>query len=765
MATNLQKSARQEKLHAFRKQASNNELASYFIDKMFGEMSDSAQDVLAGIITTSIQRYANVPEIKAHVGGSDINLHLDAIINAFPTFIFLLSNQFGEQEEFYDHAKDLKIVGIASMMTKNPAHQSHVRLFLEHIDPNDDLKTLIDKVSDQNSDLSYFPRVLNKDFQMFRRTYKDMKPTQNIHELIDLLFSFQGLLQVFLRYYFNLLRHAQTDAIAVHIDRIFNGLFAAFRLQEIKYWNSYRDSSKIQNELIQTIRLDITRKRHPVLRRQIFETLKNYHPIIKDARTHYSDSNVRQFLASQVDDFVAFSTIKQAVFLDTIQKCKGRSNVVYLLTQILSRDGKKLVQLQNHLNKLGEKANQELLQLVNHLVGKMSSTMKRENVQSANKTNMGVVLQTAESLRRSQAQKRLKDREKARGMSVDQVSKVMDTRLNKLKIYVQKTGVATQGTVSENLVRFNESATPLMGKVAAADQPKMVAKFKAESAEMLQDLSNSGNLTASEVNKYKSKVQEISLELNQTDPARRADAINEIGITISNASIESEKRKETSPNQTDQDRPPASYAQDRPPASKPEPKLILTKSQTSDFLQSNLTTLYERAKTEGALTDDNVSNHLTQYTSAAREILIEIPAERQAAALNEFKASTSAILDDIVEKGYLPKEQIEIFVNDIQTDVQNLNSTPAEQRADLISQIGITLTEASQASSNAQGTSFDSKITDAFARIPSAGRGPKAMTHDKVTQYLKDYMTRLYERVKIEGALTQDKIAGNTLVF
>ena len=198
-------------------------------------MSESAQSQLAGLILSSVKRYNQLPEIKAHVGGSDYGLLLDAIIKAFPSFIFNLATQLGEYEEYYEHAKDLKLIGIASVLTQHPAQQSCVRLFLEHIDPNDDLKTLVDKVSDNNSDISYFPKVLQKDFQLFRRNYKDLKPTQNIHELIDLLFSFQGLLQIFLKYYFNLLRQAPTDAVAVNIDRIFNGLFASFKLQEIKY--------------------------------------------------------------------------------------------------------------------------------------------------------------------------------------------------------------------------------------------------------------------------------------------------------------------------------------------------------------------------------------------------------------------------------------------------------------------------------------------------------------------------------------------------
>ena len=711
-------------------------------------MPPDAQDDFARVISSSLRRYAQLTEIKPHIGGSDYTLQLDAIINAFPTFIFLLSNQIGENEAYYEYAKDLRIIGIASNITKHPAQQSHIRLFLEHIDSNDDLRTLTEKASEQNADTSYFPKVLQKDFQLFRRNYKDLKPTQNIHELIELLFTFQGLLQLFLKYYFGLLRQAQTDAIAVHIDRIFNGMFAALRLQEIRYWNNYRDSSRVQNELIQTIRLDIHRKRHPALRKQIFESLKNWHPIIKDARTHYSDPNVRASLSAQVDDFVAFSTVRQSLFLGTVQKVKGRSNVIYLLTQLLSRQNKKLLQLQNYLNQLEDKANQDILQLVNHLVGKMSSTSKKENVQSAKQASVGVVLQTAESVRRSEAQKRLKEREKARAMSIDQVSKLMDKRLNKLNTHVKSIGIATQGTVSENLVRFNQSAKPLMDKVSIKVQPQLVEKFKTESTDMLQDLASNGRLTSGEVNHYKTQVDEISLQLNHTDPTRRAEAINRIGITISDASIKSEKRKGKAGDQQSQGSPAETV-----------PKKPLSGGQVSSFLKGQLTTLYEHVKTDGALTDNQVSNHLSQYTAAAQEIMIEVPVEKQSDALNQFKVSTGRIIDDIVEKGFLPKEKIEIYVNDIEANLQNLKSANDTQRSELISQIGITLNEASQASEKAQGTAFDTRITAAFDNLPSVKQSPKAMTQDQVTQYLKDYLKKLYERVRIEGALTQDKIA------
>ena len=406
------------------------------------------------------------------------------------------------------------------------------------------------------------------------------------------------------------------------------------------------------------------------------------------------------------------------------------------------------MQLQNYVKGLGERANQDLIQLVDLLVGKMSSTMKRENVQSVKKSEMGVVLQTAESMRRSQAQKRLKSRQQARAMSIDQVSKVMDKRLQKLNIYVQNAGVETQGTVSENLVRINLTATPLMGNVSAEEQSKMVQNFKTESATILQELAKSGNLSVAEVNKYRTEVKEIAIQLNHTDPTRRTEAINQIGIKLSDASIESEKRKASGSNL-----PPQKFK--APPA----PAKLLTSGQVSKFLESSLTTLFEKVTEDGSLTDDGVSKHLSQFAGAAQEVMIEIPVERKAEMLNEFKNNTNKILDDIVEKGYLSNDKIDIFVNEIHTDLHNLNDASEQQRADLISQIGITLTQASQDSARAQGTHFDTTITSAFANIPSVGNGPKAMTQDQVAGYLKNYMKKLYERVKVEGALTQDKIA------
>jgi hypothetical protein len=227
-------------LEALKQQLSNNQLATYYAEQLFSSMSEAIKNELTEILQSTIRKYTSLPVISAVLDSStDVGSHLQAIFDLFPASFFLISNDLYQDPEHFKSAKILQLAGIASSLTKSPNQNSHIRQFVDSINPADTQEDLIQKISDQNTDLSYIPKIINTDFKIIRKKYKNQVITKDIHDLIDMVFGFQGLLQIFLKYYFELICAAGSDDTAQHIDNIFSNLFATLKYQEIKYWNNY----------------------------------------------------------------------------------------------------------------------------------------------------------------------------------------------------------------------------------------------------------------------------------------------------------------------------------------------------------------------------------------------------------------------------------------------------------------------------------------------------------------------------------------------
>jgi len=532
-------------LEAFKQQLSNNQLSGHYAEQLFASMDKTTMEELTGILQETIQRYASIPVISGVLNDStDAASHLQAIFDVLPLTFFLISNDLYREATHFKSAKLLQLTGIASIITRDPNQNAHVRLFVESIDPDDSLEDLVKKIQDDSSNGSYIPKVIFNDFSQIRKKYKNLIITKDIHELIDMIFGFQGLLQIFLRYYFELICAAKSDAAAQLIDIIFSNLFATLRYQEIKYWNNYSDSRTLQNEIFHIIKIDGPSQRHPVLRKHLFDSLKQYHPIIKDARSHYSAPDVRQMHMGQLDDYNSLSIPRMAVLLRSVSRCKGKSNLVYLLSQTLKSQNQKLFQLNEYVQAEEFQKDKELVELIQYFVDKLSSTQQRANRQSSRSTDMGTVIQTAESLRRLKAKKMLKEREAKASLSYDQVTRLMKEKFKKMYSQAKSSGGLTANSASDHLTTFAAIAQPLLLSPVGAPRQQAVQEFNLSTQEMLKGITDQGHLTAKDAKEFNLKISAINKQLSAASPETQAEIMEKIGITISNAANRSQKRYE-----------------------------------------------------------------------------------------------------------------------------------------------------------------------------------------------------------------------------
>ncbi len=724
-------------LEALKQELSNNQLATYYAEQLFASMSEGIQNELTEILQSTIRKYSSLPIISAVLDSStDVGSHLQAIFDLFPATFFLISNDLYQEPEHFKSAKLLQLSGIALSMTRSPDQNSHIQQFVDSINPADTHEDLIQKISDQNTDLSYFPKIINTDFKLIRKKYKNLVITKDIHDLIDMVFGFQGLLQIFLKYYFELICAAGSDDAAQHIDNIFSNLFATLKYQEIKYWNNYSDSRTLQNQLFSIIKMDSPSQRHPVLRKHLFDSLKQYNPVFKDARSQYTAPDVRQIHMGQLDAYNALSVPRLMYVLRTVSRCKGKSNLVYLLSQTLKSQNQKLFQLNKLIQTEENKSDKELADLVQYFVDKLSSTQARANRSSSKTSGMGTVIQTAESLRKLKAKKLLKERGSRGGVTHDQLNRMMKEKFKKMYQQTQTDGGIKSKQTAEHLSKFASIAQPLLTLSTGESRPQALSNFQLSSQQMLKEISDKGHLTEEEIKAFKAKITAKNKELMSSGDENQAIIMEQIGMTLTNASSRSQKRYQIKFKRSQ---------------AKNQQQQRLTHDKVSQFLETKLTDLYKRAKVDGALTQNKVTKYLTKFTDTAMPLMMDFSDENKLVEIEKFKVSTDEILKGFSRDGSLPDKAIQRYKNDIQQLTIHLDTPNAEKRAQLIEKIGITLSDASN-EANRTSTPISGNRGSKSVHI-------KPLTQHQVSGFLEDNLIKLYARARKDGALTNDQIS------
>ncbi len=199
----------------------------------------------------------------------------------------------------------------------------------------------------------------------------------------------------------------------------------------------------------------------------------------------------------------------------------------------------------------------------------------------------------------------------------------------------------------------------------------------------MMDFSRDGSLSEEAVKRYKNDIQQLTIQLNTPDVEKRSQLIQKIGITLSDAS-----------NEADQSRTPVAGNR----GAKQVHVKALTQDEVSNFLADNLKNLYERARKDGALTYDQVSKYLTQFTDAAQPMVIEIPAAQRKQTYEEFKRMTASIITDFSQVGSLTPQDRRKFTTILNKQIAKLDVDDVQERIQVVEQIGLTLADASDKS-------------------------------------------------------------------
>lgn len=534
--------------NALRKQLSNEQTASVYADQFFAGLSQNrdAEQRFGEIIVSNIEPYKALKQIQDKLeDASSFDQLLGQVLRFFPSYGFIICNELDSRADFYELVKPLRIAVAASTVARKVDYQAVATLFLNQVDQEIELDRLEAKLNEgKNGD--YLPYILNEDIQKLLKTPPNLKTTTNPHELIEAVYYFKAIKQIFLKIYFYLIGYSENDTVAVHVNRMLARLLLSIRNHEAKYWGRYKNGKKLHDQLMGTISKDQPKTRHPHLRKHMFDAVDKINPVFQNGTVKTTVIEVRQLLAKQLAVFYDFSINKLVLLLDTTLKTEGSDHVVYMLSQLTQTNIEKVFELHDHLVNLTSDKTKPLRQLVVSYYSKLPGAKKRiHETNKSGKSKMSQVYRTAETLRATHAKKRLIETEGKRGMTQDQVSKFLEAWLKKLYERVKKTGALTQDKVPEYLARFAALAEEMVKPIEEGKKQEMIEEFQSATEEILDDISSEGHLSTEEVDAYKEEIREKSKGLDAEDDEERAEIVDEIGVTLSEASFESDKRKES----------------------------------------------------------------------------------------------------------------------------------------------------------------------------------------------------------------------------
>lgn len=222
-----------------------------------------------------------------------------------------------------------------------------------------------------------------------------------------------------------------------------------------------------------------------------------------------------------------------------------KNHINFLLTQLVRTDSDKFFQLNDYLIEQKQPDKKDLTLIVQAFSQKVPRSKKSAALLlKRRQARMQTVYKTADSIRQMTVKRNLAASEGNRGMTHDQVSQFLEDRLKKLYERVKIEGALTHDKIPEYLARFARAAETIVGPIPIGSQKAVVEDFKSSTHEILQEISAQGLLTEQEIVGYKTDIEEKAEQLNTPDVEERTELVDEIGVTLSEASFESDKRKE-----------------------------------------------------------------------------------------------------------------------------------------------------------------------------------------------------------------------------
>lgn len=507
-----------EKPGALINQLTSNQFSRITIGSMLDILTKVAP-VSWKLLNGNVDRYQAsltvVPRLPKNAGVDKLYQLLSEI---FPTFPFVISSQLKTQPTHLEIGQQLQICEIGSTVIQYHENLPHIQQFLQHADASVEIAKPVPKDSEEKP---YLPRLVYRDL-IFIAKGLNWKPSPKRHEMIEHLYCINGVSQVFLRYYFDLIVSAGTDDLAQYIHQIFFNFFANIRLQELQYWKNY--SSKTKSQIEQIINKDALH-RHPVLRRPFFEQLAAFHPIIHDGGQRQMTMTMKTLLDKQLAEFREFSLKKMGSFLYTVAKCKDPEYPRYLILQVVKENPKKIVEFYQFCQSPDALAPipPELEQVLTPIVQQIAPQAKSQPV---------TIVEDETTRRQKKAQQNMQKRANVAAMTSDQLEGHLQRYLNKLYEKAAKKGALNKDNVSKYLARMSKDATELIQRPNITLEEKKV--FEESIDDILQQIG--GQLNESEMEEFQGEVRTTMEGFEEANIEERVEKIEELGSMINAAS-------------------------------------------------------------------------------------------------------------------------------------------------------------------------------------------------------------------------------------
>ena len=167
------------------------------------------------------------------------------------------------------------------------------------------------------------------------------------------------------------------------------------------------------------------------------------------------------------------------------------------------------------------------------------------NQTSSNMNTHPTVLYSNETERQKAAARNQAANRKRRMLSQDEVPKFLESRLQALYKRSRIEGALTQDGITAYLAKFAKASGQVISERSPNVQRKLVEEFKETTNNILTDISGSVTLSEAKTTTYRNKIKEKAEGLNTVDISKRFEIVQDIGVTLTEAAINSEKKLTT----------------------------------------------------------------------------------------------------------------------------------------------------------------------------------------------------------------------------
>lgn len=166
-----------------------------------------------------------------------------------------------------------------------------------------------------------------------------------------------------------------------------------------------------------------------------------------------------------------------------------------------------------------------------------------DNKRTNSKTDGHVeVLYSEETERQMIAARNQAANRKRKMLAQSQVPLYLESRLQALYKKSRIEGALTQYEVETHLAKYAKASGEVIGERSPNIQRRLVEKFKHTTNGILTDISGDVRLSKTKTAEYRDEIEKKADGLNTVDMGKRFEIVQEIGVTLTEAAIKSEKK-------------------------------------------------------------------------------------------------------------------------------------------------------------------------------------------------------------------------------